>query len=119
MDLKITKPNGDIYILNPRLIEARDIPDSTVSEIIALHNIKNSIFFVAEHVDNVELLRSLAKEVTELEFEMQELWGFPQDQNFHEWYTFPKCSCPKMDNADARGTKYGITSGDCLIHGIK
>ena len=117
IDLTNTKPDGTHYFLNRRLLEQKEVSDSDASEIMGLHKIKNAIFFVAQNVDNTDLLKSLADEVTKIEFEMQHLWGFSIDQTFHEWYMFPKCTCPKMDNSDMRGTKYQSINLECIIHG--
>lgn len=54
---------------------------------------------------------------TQIEFELQEQWGFTIDANFHRpWYR-PGCSCPRMDNEERYGTPYRVTSGDCILHG--
>jgi len=64
-------------------------------------------------------LRQCAKEVEELEFQLQESWKFEKDKNYHRyWWTLPKCTCPKMDNEDRFGTDYHVYSSDCPIHGI-
>lgn len=119
MNLKITKPNGDSYSLNPRLIEMNKVSDESVLEIIELHNKKNIIFDMAEGEDNITILRKMSKEVEEIEFAMQKAWRFPQDKSFHEWYLFPKCSCGTLDNSDMRGTKYQCINMECKIHGVE
>ena len=72
-----------------------------------------------EQADDVYLLRKFAKQVTRIEYQLQEAWGFKKNRFMHEWYLVPKCKCPKMDNAEARGTKYQIISGNCPIHWTK
>lgn len=59
----------------------------------------------------------ISERVTELEFELQRLWGFPQDKEFHRyWLNIGSCSCPKMDNMDRLG--YGrIINLGCPVHG--
>lgn len=60
----------------------------------------------------------LIKDVEEIEFELQELWGFELDEKFHRyWMDCPGCSCPKMDNMDALGTGIRVTSSNCVLHG--
>ena len=118
--LKITRADGSFYILNPRMIAAKDISEESVVELVKLHNIKQGIFETAEFIgkEKTDQLRVLADIFQEVEFKMQEVWGFGRDATFHEWYTFPYCSCPKMDNADARGTKYGVINCECPVHGV-
>ena len=59
----------------------------------------------------------VSDKVTELEFELQRLWGFPQDKEFHKyWLNIGSCTCPKMDNMDRLG--YGrIINLGCPVHG--
>ena len=59
----------------------------------------------------------ISERVTELEFELQRLWGFSQDEEFHKyWLNIGSCSCPKMDNMDRLG--YGrIINLGCPLHG--
>ena len=59
----------------------------------------------------------ISERVTELEFELQRLWGFPQDEEFHKyWLSVGSCSCPNMDNMDRLG--YGrIINLGCPVHG--
>ena len=59
----------------------------------------------------------ISERVTELEFELQRLWGFSQDEEFHKyWLNIGSCSCPKMDNMDRLG--YGrIINLGCPVHG--
>ena len=62
----------------------------------------------------------LVKKLEEIEFKMQELFGFQHNRDFHRyWLESPRCSCPKMDNYDNYGTPYRITDLDCPIHGEK
>ena len=62
-------------------------------------------------------LRLLNKSIQEIDFKLQELWGFPINSNYHRWWEVPKCLCPDMDNRERYGTKYRVTRGDCPIHG--
>ena len=56
-------------------------------------------------------------EWTANEFDLQDLWGFTPDPNYHMFWTMEGCTCPKMDNRDAWGTPYHVYSGSCPIHG--
>ena len=55
--------------------------------------------------------------VTELEFELQRLWGFPQDKEFHRyWLSVGYCKCGAIDNLERLG--YGrIINLGCPVHG--
>lgn len=73
-----------------------------------------------ENIDNPVILYYLNEDITEIEYKLQELWGFTKDSNYHSyWFQCPKCTCPKMDNNDAIGTKYRYYDIDCIVHGKK
>lgn len=59
----------------------------------------------------------ISDKVTELEFELQRLWGFPQDKEFHRyWLSVGHCKCGAIDNLERLG--YGrIINLDCPVHG--
>ena len=59
----------------------------------------------------------ISDKVTELEFELQRLWGFPQDEEFHRyWLSVGHCKCGTLDNLERLG--YGrIINLGCPVHG--
>ena len=59
----------------------------------------------------------ISDKVTELEFELQRLWGFPQDKEFHKyWLSVGHCECNTIDNLERLG--YGrISNLGCPVHG--
>jgi hypothetical protein len=68
--------------------------------------------------DDKSELKELAYTIENIEFMMQEAWGFPKDSNYHtHWFELPKCICPKMDNKDSYGTPYRVIRVDCPVHG--
>lgn len=106
-----------VYRLNSNLIMNKGLTTDEVFELISLHQQKLQIFDAMEKTNHPAKLKELAAQVTEIEFAMQKAWHFTQDANFHEWYRVPKCLCPKMDNVDARGTSFRVTTQNCPIHG--
>jgi hypothetical protein len=117
IDNKITHADGTISHLNSRLIIQQKLDQATVDLLKATHLEKDKLFEQMKATDNPITLRMLALDVTNVEFAQQELWGFPQNANFHYWFNVPKCKCPKMDNRDAYGTSYQVVSEECPIHG--
>ena len=110
--------NGKVaYYLNAKLAEKQNITDAELFALKRLHHRKLAIFELAEMTVLPNELRHIAQDLEKIEFEMQKNWHLPQDRNFHEWYLLPKCTCPKMDNQERRGTEYRITNEDCPCHG--
>ena len=117
---QIIDSNGNSYgYINSELIKAKAITDDVLEKIKNLHIEKHRLFayMKEDEISNTEL-KCIAIDITDIEYQLQDLWGFPRDPNYHGWYLIPKCTCPKMDNHDRRGTRYRIISGDCIIHGI-
>lgn len=109
--------NGEVqYKLNTHLIKRQKISDEKVEELKKLHVEKLDVFNEMRNTDNKEELKALAQKVEDIEFALQKTWGFAENRNFHEWYNVPKCRCPKMDNADNRGTEFRIYNESCPVH---
>jgi len=102
-------------ILNNRLIQDRELSQETVDKIEAVH--KELEELLATKLEDIENIENYVLDISALEYELQHLWGFSQDSNYHSWWFMdPKCKCPKMDNEDMLGTKYSIYSSDCPLH---
>lgn len=111
--------NGEVTYVSPYLIKSRNISDDVVEQLKESHVERLRIFQEARATTDVPTLQRLAAEFEKLEFRQQALWGFPQSSDFHRWFEFPGCDCPKMDNEDRLGTSYRVISETCVIHGNK
>lgn len=53
------------------------------------------------------------------QFQLQSLWGFPQDKYYHNSYVLPGCRCTnKLDNMDSLGSsmRYHNVGDVCPFH---
>lgn len=114
-DYKISHPR-ETYYLNKRLIDRQNCW-TNVPQIIEAHLEKLDLFDEIDAGKWNDILPAAAKQLKQIEFKMQRLWKFGEDARFHEWYLIPKCECPKMDNADMRGTDYSVINAECPVHG--
>lgn len=113
-------PNDEVLcVLNPLLLIRQNINDEALEALKLSHQLKHLLFEAAKKTTNKSSLRLLAAHFDELEYHQQELWGFPQDENYHRFFDFPGCTCPKMDNEDRLGTAFKIYQDDCPIHGLE
>ena len=106
--------------LNGRLIKDKQVSQENVEALIGTHITKYFLFQKAEKAVTMhdwKRVRELDVLRREIEFFQQSLWGFNLDSTFHDWWKMPGCTCPKMDNADRKGTPYQIHAVDCPIHG--
>jgi hypothetical protein len=109
-------------LLNKKLIVQQDLSDDDVAELEHLHNVREQLFDIADDCDlddpaSVATLRTMADLLESLEYNMQRVWKFPQNSNFHSWwFQIPHCSCPKLDNQDWIGHPNRVYSGTCIVH---
>lgn len=120
IDKYTVRVGDDTVRLNEHLAKQQNISDEAL-ELLKESHVERIHLFAAAKVaaanDDVALLRELAAKFEALEFRQQALWNFPQDANYHMWFTLPGCTCPTLDNYDRRGTAYRVYNGNCLIHG--
>jgi len=107
-------------MINLELAEQRGLDQEDIEDIEFLHNYRKCIFALSEECTRDGLQKELYKEWVEVEKELQRLWRFyPVDENYIQYWNFPACSCPKMDNNEAYPSGYYVYSGGCIIHGDK
>ncbi len=117
-ELQVTFEKKTI-LLNGLLIERQETDEETVKKLKAAHYHRLEVITKMEQTDEKLSLRLLNEEIERIDFELQKLWGFPENSNYHRWWEVPKCVCPKMDNRDNYGTKYRIIVENCPIHSLK
>lgn len=103
------------YMLNKYLFDSQDCWEN-IEAIVEAHELKLLLMDMISKEDSVPMLKSLAQDITEVEFELQSLWKFPKDIKFHRFWELPKCSCPKLDNSDSYPHRQ-YTRLDCPLHG--
>lgn len=107
---------GYSTIINENLLRAKGAFEN-LDSIKKLHIEKFKIFKKMEKTNDVEKLRNLANNIESIEYQLQELWCFPKDKNYHFWFDVPKCTCPMSDNMENRGTENRVIDKNCPIHG--
>jgi len=69
---------------------------------------------------NMDLLYKMTIDLENVEYEMQELFGFTKNRDYHRyWHQNGVCTCPYLDNIENYGTPYRLTVSDCILHGVK
>ena len=89
---------------------------TNLDAICEVHWLKLMFNDLIAHTNDPVELKELAKDITECEFELQRLWGFPEDRKFHRFWLTKNCTCPKMDNEDIYPSNNYWISGDCVLH---
>jgi len=124
MKLSTLQPNekfqhvsSKLSMINQNLVNRQKVSDEDVKRIVKLQTIRKYFYDFIELSDDKEEIRRLDRIITQIEFQLQKLWGFPQDRNYHRWFDVPKCSCPKWDNVDSLGSEFKIINPNCQLHG--
>ena len=108
--------NGKGVVLNKDLLYSQNAWPN-VYKIKATHTAKLKIFEKMEESNDPTVLKHYDKVLETLEFELQKLWGFELNVNYHRFWERPKCKCPEMDNEERYPTGYYIRSAGCPLHG--
>ena len=105
--------------LNQNLIARNGVSPSSQLELCTLYDKLEELIEEGNATLSVEENRRIANEVEQLEFKLQELWGFGRSQMHHRyWSQLGMCLCDadSLDNRDDRGYRRTISCG-CPIHG--
>jgi len=103
-------------VTNPKLLKIQGVSKHK-SGIDILHDTRTKLFELMQETDDVSSLRFYNDQLDQLEYTLQELWGFPKDSSWHRFWDRPKCTCPKLDNDDRYPSPVYIINPDCKVHG--
>ncbi len=115
-DLTVFYENRGI-ILNKSLLD-KQLCWENLGAIKDIHFFKLMLYQMISETEDPKLLKSLVKDITECEYELQKLWKFSIESRFHRFWETPKCQCPTMDNNDWYPTGHYIINNSCPLHGI-
>lgn len=102
--------------LNPNFLDRTKTWDN-VDAIKEKFRVKFGVMETLKNTEDVQEMRVLDKKLEDIEYEIQELFKFPRDKNYHRFWERPHCACPKMDNQDNWGTGHYIINQSCPLHG--
>lgn len=105
----------EVYYMNKALLDRQNCWEN-LEAIKEAHVRKLTVYELIEKTDDAEYIKKLACTLTDIEFELQGLWKFTLDMNFHRIWEYPKCQCPVMDNRE-RYPHGHITVASCPLHG--
>jgi hypothetical protein len=103
--------------LNTHLIKKQKLTSKDVEGLNQLHASRLELFqeFKKAKTLNEQEIQELVLELEDLEFNMQWVWKFNEDKNFHTWWhEVPNCSCESYMNLFGRPR---VINNKCIIHG--
>jgi len=104
-------------VLSQGFLKANDAMEN-LEDLKDCYSQKLGIYNSIDEEKDPKKLKELARQLTNLENEIQELFNFEPNVKFHRFWESPKCSCAKMDNQDRWPTGSYVISGDCPLHGV-
>lgn len=105
--------------LNQNLVARNTVSYEAQLKLCELYDELESLIEEGNASLSVEVNIEIADKIEQLEFNLQRLWGFPESQMHHRyWSRLDMCLCnaDSLDNLDDRGYRRTIRL-DCPIHG--
>jgi len=101
--------------------EQRDrVQESRIKDINNLPKLKICLEEKLKIYDTIENsndnLNQYYKKLTDVEYNMQMLYGEKEDISYHIFWETPKCTCPKIDNLEIYPSENPIFDNNCPIH---
>lgn len=115
-ELDVVYEGKTLYIMNWMLLNQQQCWEN-LEAIKEVHWFKQMLYDMIREETNPKILKELAQDITECEFELQRLWKFKEDVNFHRFWETPKCECPTLDNRDMYPYQQVINLS-CPLHGV-
>jgi hypothetical protein len=110
----------DIYLVKYKDLRDR-VEEDRVKNKKKLSKLKNCLLEKLKIFDIIENstddLRPFYKKLTDIEYNMQLLYGEDENSSYHRFWETPKCTCPKIDNLELYPTTNSIFDYNCPIHG--
>lgn len=103
-------------MINKQLAEDLGLDEDTIENIQILQDLRDEMEEDVKEETDEELIRATYVSWLQVHKHLQTLWGFPQDDNYIKFWTFPHCSCPKIDNEDNYPVGYYTMNYSCLVH---
>jgi hypothetical protein len=91
--------------------------EEKLSNLKFLYKRKSQLFKKISSVKTKKSIQKYNDKITELEYAIQEAWGFPKDSTYHRFWETPHCTCPAYDNIDAY-PHLQYYNCNCILHGV-
>jgi len=105
-------------MINQKLADKRSISEESRELILEYQNQLKLINKNIDDYTDVIGYKGVSELVRDIEFQLQKLWGFEQDDKYHyHWFNVKGCTCPKLDNQEVLGTGKSWFNFSCPFHG--
>lgn len=110
--------NGKSMTLHGKMIEAKGVNLDTCLVIAGLHRIKDTLIEEMKKCDKTDRIRlhTLYSKIRNVEFWLQDTWGFVRDETWHRHWEVPHCTCLAYKN-ECYYPHSKFISPHCNVHG--
>ena len=108
---------GNIYTIPIQLIIQKNISHEELCEIVKLQKERLDLLEFLEKTTDRILMKIIYHQITEINYDLQILWGFTTNEFKHKPYYLPHCTCPKIDNEDAHLDLIWVND-NCPLHSL-
>ncbi len=109
---------GDGTVLNETLVARRGLDNDRIGMLRHLHA-RMATLKASFAEASLSEARALVREVEDVEFEMQEAWGWTRDRTRHShWWQVEGCRCPSGANEALTGQGVRLVAAECPHHDV-
>ncbi len=112
---------GNISILNLFMLVQQGIAgdDDKIDRLLCFHFERLVVIDLMGRCESndYDSLDKLKEKIIEIDFKLQEIWGFGRDTNWHRFWELPHCTC--RDGECNLGTNMRLINVDCPLHGVR
>ncbi len=113
-----SEDTGELLFIISKEFVAKYKAEDKLSKLKQVYRTKGQLYKLIEEEKDPELLRAFAEDVTECEYELQRIYGFVLNKDYHRFWETPKCLCPIQDNLDRYPSDNYVYSQQCTLHGL-
>lgn len=106
-------------MINHKLAKTKGLSAEDVWVAEVLHKMGDTFCQKIIETDDLKELKKWFWIWTEVNFALQRIWKFEEDDIHHQSWHLPKCTCPRVDNDEfyVSGMGYQVVHLDCPLHG--
>lgn len=91
---------GETLGISLDFVKEQRVTFETLCQIVTLHKERYDLFDLLRRTKDRTFMKILFNQITEIEYELQMLWGFEPNAIHHKSWRWPNCKCPQMDKQD-------------------
>ena len=109
---------GNTYTIPVMLLLRQNISHEELCAIVKLQKERLDLIEFLEKTTDPILMKIIYHQITELNYDLQILWGFETNEFRYASYDLPHCTCPKIDNDEDAHLGLMWINDSCPLHSL-